>query len=60
MTRTNILPIGGLKLDCMQIFHNTIMTGLIHKTMTRTAITKIIWLASFTAVKNEAGQRAGR
>ena len=51
MTRTNILVIGGLKLDYMQIFHNTIMTALIHKTMTKAAITKLFGLLHLQLVK---------
>ena len=52
MTRTNILIIGGLKLDYMQIFHNTIMTASIHKTMTKAAITKLFALLHLRLVKN--------
>ena len=35
----------------MQIFHNTIMTGSIHKTITRTAITKLFGLHHLQLVK---------
>ena len=58
MIRTNILPIGSLKLDWMQILHNAIMTGLIHKTITRTAITKLFGLHHLQLVK--MGQARGR
>ena len=42
----------------MQIFHNTIMTGLIHKTITRTAITKLFGLHHLQLVK--MGRARGR
>ena len=51
MTRTNILTIGGLKLVWLQIFRNTIMTGLIHKTITKVAITKLFGLRHLQLVK---------
>ena len=35
----------------MQIFHNTIMTGLIHKTITRTTITELFGLDHLKLVK---------
>ena len=35
----------------MQIFHNTIMTGLIYKTITRTTITKLFGLHQLQLVK---------
>ena len=35
----------------MQIFHNTIMTGSIHETITKTAITKVFGLHHLQLVK---------
>ena len=42
----------------MQIFQNTIMTGLIHKTTTRTTITKLFGLHHLQLVK--MGQARGQ
>ena len=36
----------------MQIFHNTILTGSIHETITKTAITKVFGLHHLQLVKN--------
>ena len=37
----------------MQIFHNTIITGLIHKTITRTTITKLFGVLHLQLVKKD-------
>ena len=42
----------------MQIFHSTIMTGLIHKTVTRTTITKLFGLHHLQLV--EMGRDRGQ